>query len=153
MSVARDALAREYPGSKGEERFNSWTGKKLFERSTEFASRTHAPTSVITQGDAWAPNFLIKKSEGASLVALILDFQLSRCSSPAMDIAFFIYTCTEKALRDDHYDDMLKLYHEELSKNINALGSDPKKLYPWETFIAEVRDSFLFIFFFFTKRI
>lgn len=138
LGVARDALAKEYPGSKTEERFKTITGQELYDKSIDFCSRAHFPSSVLTQGDAWAPNFLIRRSDGEEPVALALDFQLARCASPALDVSFFIYTCTEQSLREAHYNDLLKIYYDELNRAIALLGSDPNKLYPWELFIKEV---------------
>lgn len=126
-------------------RFNSYSGQQLYNKSLEFCSRVNAPTSVISHGDVWAPNFLIRASEAQNCVALMLDFQLSRCASPVLDTSFFIYTCTEKKLRDNHYEELLKIYHRELSRSISLLGSDPQKLYPWEVFIKEVNMVFFFI--------
>uniref|UniRef100_A0A1B0DI70 CHK kinase-like domain-containing protein n=1 Tax=Phlebotomus papatasi TaxID=29031 RepID=A0A1B0DI70_PHLPP len=41
----------------------------------------------------------------------IIDFQLARCATLAIDISFFIYSCTTQKLREKHYDDLLKAYH------------------------------------------
>nr|XP_046483588.1 uncharacterized protein LOC124219686 [Neodiprion pinetum] len=68
----------------------------------------------------------------------MLDFQLARCASPVLDTSFLIYTCTDKTLRDQHYEDLLRLYHDELSKNISLLGSVLKK--PWDIFVNKVQE-------------
>ncbi|XP_048508443.1 uncharacterized protein LOC105689818 isoform X1 [Athalia rosae] len=141
--IARDALAQEYGGTKVEEVFNAQSRKGMFYAISEFCARKDAPTSVITQGDAWAPNFLIQRGKDGNDVALALDFQLARCSSPVLDISFCIYSCTEKSLRDEHYDDLLRIYHKELSDTISLLGSDPQKVYPWDVFMKEVQEQSL----------
>ncbi|XP_020710180.1 uncharacterized protein LOC105689851 [Athalia rosae] len=138
--LARDSFAKEYPGSKAEAVFANLSLREMYDRSIEYCSRTNTPSSVVTQGDCWAPNFLIKREADGTAIALALDFQLARCSSPVLDVSFCIYTCTEKLLRDEHYEDLLKIYHNELSKTISALGSDPKKLYPWDVFMKEIKE-------------
>ncbi|XP_046484171.2 uncharacterized protein [Neodiprion pinetum] len=141
FKIAKDALAKEYPGSKAEEKFNSWSRRDFYFKSVDFCNKVSAATSVITQGDAWAPNFLIRQSDGDKHpTALALDFQLSRAASPVLDTSFFIYTCTEKSLRDDHYEHLLKTYHDEISRSISLLGSNPEKIYPWDLFRKEVQE-------------
>lgn len=73
----------------------------------------------------------------------MLDFQLARCVSPICDLSFLIYSCTQKPFRDQYYDDLLKVYHTELSSAIKSLGSDPEKVYPWDIFLKEVKCHFV----------
>lgn len=139
----------EYPGHPAEAKFNTYEpAKKLFDKSTELCKRQHAPTSVINQGDSWAPNFLARNiGDGDKEQALLLDFQLARVASPVLDLAFLVYACSDKATLDEHFDDMLKTYHSTLSSAIKALGSDPEKIYPWFLFQEEVEFSHFFTFF------
>lgn len=142
IGVSTDALAKEYPGSLAEKKYTSIPFGNLFWKCVDACSRQKAPTSVVTQGDAWAPNFLAKIKNGED--ALMLDFQLARCSSPILDLSFCIYSCTDKKLRDESFDDLLKIYHNELANTITLLGSDPQKLYSWDTFMKEVKEYFMF---------
>lgn len=48
----------------------------------------------------------------------LLDWQMSRYSSPIIDILYFMFLCTTKELRDAHYNESLNIYHEHLSSNI-----------------------------------
>jgi len=80
----------------------------------------------------------------------MLDFQLARCASPIIDLSFLIYACTLKSFRDQYFDEMLKMYHSELSNAIKLLGSDPEKLYSWDLFMKEV-ETFRFMIFFFGR--
>lgn len=136
--MAKDALAKEYPDSPLEKRFESLPVDELFNRNVDFCSRQHAPTSVIAQGDCWAPNFLQRDLPGKGKQVMMLDFQLARSASPVPDISFLFYSCTDKELRDRHYEELLKIYHDELKVCISRLGSDPEKLYSWDVFMAEV---------------
>lgn len=143
LDIATHALTTEYPNHKAVERFASYKFGSLFDKCCKMCDRTSAPTSVVSQGDSWAPNFFVRTVEGDKSEALMLDFQLAHCVSPVLDLSFFIYSCTSKALRE-RFNDMLKIYHNKLSNIITLLGSDAKKLYSWETFMKEVKEQFLY---------
>lgn len=140
VDIAKDTMAKEYPGTPEEKKFANIPTREFWNTSVKICERSNTPTSVINQGDAWAPNFLMRtvdKSSGQN-EALLLDFQLARCAGPVSDLAFFIYNCSDKQLRDKEFDNLLKFYHQELTKTISTLGSDPAKIYPWELFQKEV---------------
>ena len=102
-------------------------------------SKKHAPTSVVSQGDSWAPNFLVNEIMPGKFEALLLDFQLARCVSPVLDVSFFLYVCTDKNLRDKYYDKLLKDYYTTLANSTKLLGlSISEKIYTWSTYIREV---------------
>lgn len=62
---------------------------------------------------------------------MLIDWQLLRQASPVFDISYFFYTiASEDAL--NNLDDYLRIYHEELSKRMRDLGSDPDILYPFK---------------------
>lgn len=144
LGIANNALEMEFPDSEAQKRFSSIPFGELFKKSAEMCDRKHAPTSVLSQGDSWAPNFLARKINETEYEVLMLDFQLARCASPILDLSFFIYSCTDKTLWDEHFHDLLKIYHNELSNSVSLLGSDPEKLYPWDTFMKEVKEMFVF---------
>lgn len=52
-----------------------------------------------------------------------------RCGLPILDLMFFMFTSTQKSLRDQHYQSLLSLYYETLSATIRSVGSDPEKLF------------------------
>lgn len=60
----------------------------------------------------------------------LLDWQLSRVSSPAMDISLFLFSSTNKSLRDKHLDEFLQIYYASFASILQTLGSDPDVLYP-----------------------
>lgn len=143
QDIIKHALATEYPNSEAEKKYNSYEFGALFAKCRELCERRHAPTSVIIEGDCWAPNFLIRNIGQNQKEALMLDFQLARCASPILDLSFLIYSCTVKSFRDQYFDDMLKSYYLELNNVIKLLGSDPDKIYPWDLFMQEVKYLFL----------
>ncbi|CAL1685604.1 unnamed protein product [Lasius platythorax] len=144
QDVIKHAIATEYPNSEAETKYNSYKFGVIFTKCRELCERRDAPTSIVTEGDCWAPNFLIRDIEQSQKEALMLDFQLARCVSPILDISFLVYSCTLKSFRDQYFDDILKIYHSELSNAIKSLGSDPEKIYPWDLFMKEVKNYFIF---------
>ncbi|XP_011864138.1 PREDICTED: uncharacterized protein LOC105560023 [Vollenhovia emeryi] len=143
MDIAKHALTTEYPNSRAERQFNSYEFGALYDKCSELCERKDAPTSVIAAGDCWAPNFLVRDVGRDRKEALMLDFQLARCASPITDLSFLIYSCTLKPFRDQYFDDILKVYHSELSGAIKSLGSEPEKIYPWDLFMREVKENFI----------
>ncbi|KAF2904033.1 hypothetical protein ILUMI_02130 [Ignelater luminosus] len=115
--------------------------KKFQENLFEMAKNATQPGpagkyAVIGHGDCWSNNMLFKynsssKPHPPSEICL-LDWQLARAGSPALDLAYFIFTCTDKPLRDGHYDHLIQEYYESLSSFLRELGSDPDKLFPFE---------------------
>lgn len=81
--------------------------------------RLTASASVITYGDVWQNNVMFNyDSNGKPAEVSFVDWQITRHASPILDIAFFIFCSTSKELRDAHYDQFLKTYHESLSNHI-----------------------------------
>ncbi|EFN66536.1 hypothetical protein EAG_11030 [Camponotus floridanus] len=144
QDIIKHALTTEYPNSEAEKKYNSYEFGALFNKCRELCETRHAPTSVVIEGDCWAPNFLIRDIGQSQKEALMLDFQLARCASPILDLSFLIYSCTLKSFRDQYFDDMLKNYYSELNNAIKLLGSDPDKIYPWDLFMQEVKEQFIF---------
>ncbi|XP_011165794.1 uncharacterized protein LOC105200103 [Solenopsis invicta] len=143
VDIAKHALTTEYPNSKAIKQFNSYEFGTLYEEGSKLCiTKKDAPTSVIAAGDCWAPNFLVRNTEQNKKEALLLDFQLARYASPITDLSFLIYSCTLKAFRDQYFDDILKIYHSELSNAIKSLGSEPEKIYSWDLFMKDVKQNF-----------
>lgn len=77
------------------------------------------PASVITYGDAWQNNVMFQHDENGKAIGInLLDWQVARHSSPMVDLLYFLFCCTTKELRNVHYKDFLKSYHDSLSNHI-----------------------------------
>lgn len=77
--------------------------------------------------------------KGAADDIRFLDFQIIFYGSPAIDIFYNIFSSTDKALRDKEYTNLIKLYHESLSKTVKLLGSDPDELFTFENLLSELK--------------
>lgn len=69
----------------------------------------------------------------------LLDFQLSRTGSPAADLSYFLYACTDGKLREKHYEELLKHYHKVLSNCLKELGSDANELFPYDVLLDHMK--------------
>lgn len=75
--------------------------------------------TVISFGDANPNNCMFKYDENRKPIGIcLIDWQLARVSSPIIDVVYFIFLSTTKELRDIHYDNLLKVYHDSLSAHI-----------------------------------
>ncbi|KAF5275163.1 hypothetical protein FQR65_LT04195 [Abscondita terminalis] len=87
--------------------------------------------SVICHGDVWVGNLLFKYfPDGVPQSVCFLDWQLARYGSPVLDLSQFLFTCTEKSLRDEHYHDLINAYYTSLHDYMQQLGSNPEKWFP-----------------------
>lgn len=108
------------------------------------AKMTHTRTQyyVLGHGDCWTPNFLFKyeATDNLPFAAKMIDFQLARFASPALDIMFFIYSCTTQELRESHFDDLLMTYHQSVGNIIQSFGSDVEKVFPYSALMSELKE-------------
>lgn len=75
--------------------------------------------SVITYGDVHQNNILFRNGiDFKPIEASFIDWQSVRHATPVLDIAYFIFCSTTKELRDIHYDEFLRVYHDRLSAQI-----------------------------------
>ncbi|KAJ6632706.1 hypothetical protein Bhyg_16079 [Pseudolycoriella hygida] len=113
----------------------------LHELTTLPVGRKSEPFSVINHGDCWNNNLMFKYDEKSNLPQKIclLDWQLARYSSPVLDISYFMFSSTDRKLREEHYDKLIKTYYNSLSNTITKLGSDPEKLFSFNDFLGELK--------------
>jgi thiamine kinase-like enzyme len=135
--IAIDAVEKEYPDSIYVDKIKKFAVPERYDDMIKATSG--GATAVISHGDSWTNNFLFKYEDGKPVDAKIIDFQLSRCASPVLDVVFIFYACTTKDLRDKHYEELIQYYYEVLSKQIKELGSNPDEVYSWSLYKEEVK--------------
>ncbi|GJQ83335.1 hypothetical protein Trydic_g18121 [Trypoxylus dichotomus] len=95
--------------------------------------------AILTQGDCWYRNvlFLYQDEDQKNPIDMkLVDWQMIRFASPVYDLSYYFYPIASPEVLNNlqHY---LQVYHEELSRQIEKLGNDPKILYPYEDFAKE----------------
>ncbi|CAB3226318.1 unnamed protein product [Arctia plantaginis] len=136
--VAINAVEKEYPDSIYLEKIKKFAVPERYEDMINAATKT-SENGVICHGDSWGANFLYRYEDGHPIDAKMVDFQMLRFGTPVLDLSVMIYTCTDQELRDKNYDELLHFYHDTLSSQIEDLGSDPQKIYPWPVFMEEIK--------------
>lgn len=58
----------------------------------------------------------------------MVDFQLLRLASPAIDISYYLSTSTNPDIHQ-RYNELLHMYYNSLATFLSRLGSDPQKLF------------------------
>nr|CAD7449235.1 unnamed protein product [Timema bartmani] len=64
------------------------------------------------------------KSKASLRQVCLVDFQMARYGSPALDLANLLYCCTSLELRQNHMDNLLEHYHTTLITAIIELEKD-----------------------------
>ncbi|XP_017768392.1 PREDICTED: uncharacterized protein LOC108556695 isoform X2 [Nicrophorus vespilloides] len=70
---------------------------------------TKRPYRVINHGDAWFNNIMLKDGK-----AMLLDLQIMRFTSPAVDLSYFLYVNLKPSMRRENLDRFLDVYLENL---------------------------------------
>ncbi|KAJ9597083.1 hypothetical protein L9F63_027026 [Diploptera punctata] len=66
-----------------------------------------------------------------------VDFQTTIYSSPVRDLIFFLYSSADDNVIENHFDDMIVLYHQEFIKCLSCLGCDTR-VFSFENFQEEL---------------
>lgn len=99
------------------EKFNKALGDDWFVTVSKLVSSASAePYAVICHGDLTSNNTMFRKdSQGKPVEIQLFDWQLTRYASPVTDLVIYMFCSTTKEFRDKHYEDLLKIYHQNLS--------------------------------------
>jgi thiamine kinase-like enzyme len=83
--------------------------------------------NVLNHGDCWTNNIMFHYCPNTGEVddVRLIDFQLVRFSSPALDLQYFLCTSTNDEIRFRQRDNLLREYHAELRDTLRALDLDP----------------------------
>ncbi|XP_012285643.1 uncharacterized protein LOC105702567 [Orussus abietinus] len=78
---------------------------------------------VLNHGDCWINNMLFRENgKGEPIDLLMVDFQYSVYTSPAIDLLYFINICPEAKLKCDMDDFFLEHYLKVLKKYMKSIG-------------------------------
>ncbi|KOB77008.1 Ecdysteroid 22-kinase [Operophtera brumata] len=71
--------------------------------------------------------------------SIMIDYQISKVSSPVCDIHYMVFNCTDYQTRKEHYIDWIDYYHDELDKNLSIFGLKANYVYPRDQLDADLK--------------
>ncbi|XP_059053096.1 uncharacterized protein LOC131847535 [Achroia grisella] len=95
----------------------------FFQRMVELVT-PREPIAVICHGDCWTNNFLFRYVDGDIAEMYLVDFQLVRYASPALDLAYLMYLCLDHQQRSEHLPSLLEYYVDELHRRLVEMSDD-----------------------------
>ncbi|KAJ8728882.1 hypothetical protein PYW07_006578 [Mythimna separata] len=95
--------------------------------------------AIIQQGDAWTNNVMFKFEGDNSVQSIMIDYQASKSSSPAMELLYMIFNCTDHETRSKNYYNWLDYYHTELDKSLSNFGLKANFVYPKDQLDADMK--------------
>ncbi|XP_036340772.1 uncharacterized protein LOC118750151 [Rhagoletis pomonella] len=104
---------------------------QLKPRVMDYCRSVHEPPQsyfhTLLHGDLWTNNILLRYSaegaEGAKQLedAVLVDFQFSNWSTPAVDLHYFFNTSLPNEMRIDRQDELVKHYYSVLANTLTKL--------------------------------
>lgn len=116
----------------------------VFFRTMSELVAMQGPLTVFCHGDCWTNNILFKDdlTKSNEEVVYLIDFQLTRVGSLALDLANLLYCCASGEIRQAHMTQLLQHYHFHLMSSLHTLNpkqppKDPSVM--WELLNEEMR--------------
>lgn len=79
------------------------------------------PYAVLCHGDCWGNNMMFKYNESGKPIDMhLIDWQAMRYASPVTDIIFVMVAFATNELRELHFNNFIKIYHESLSSTLKT---------------------------------
>ncbi|EDW95216.1 uncharacterized protein LOC6534832 [Drosophila yakuba] len=100
-----------------------------------------APHAVICHGDFWNNNILYRHEPNSDqpVEAKLIDFQMSRYAPPVLDIVHYLFACTEKELRDEHFPAFMEAYYNTLHLKLASCNLSLEDIYPRSVFNRQLQ--------------
>ncbi|XP_026481014.1 uncharacterized protein LOC113387855 [Ctenocephalides felis] len=126
VAMVREALSNKDSCSKYLDRFRAFVEtsdeSSFFDRMVDLVA-PREPLAVFCHGDCWTNNIMFKCSDAGNILEIcLLDFQMVRYGSLALDLANLLYICTSSTLRSKHLQNLLREYHNELFSTLSEMG-------------------------------
>ncbi len=67
----------------------------------------------------------------------MIDFQISRNTNPAFDLAYGLTTCTNGEKRIENLEKWQRIWYDRFSHDMEVLGFDAQRLYPFDDFLVD----------------
>jgi hypothetical protein len=101
--------------------------------------------SVLNHGDFWVNNMMFHycPETGKPDQVRFIDLQLTRYSTPVLDLQYFIHSSSSEQVRPEYTEHLLQVYHTELRDTFKTLGCD-HHIYTFEQMKKEYEDRSFF---------
>ncbi|XP_053959149.1 uncharacterized protein LOC128863774 isoform X2 [Anastrepha ludens] len=101
-------------------------GEKIIPKMINVFSRSQTDRyHVLNHGDMWVNNLMFRKDAGGNVVeVLFVDYQEGFYGSPGIDWNFFIFSSWQKEVFQNHFEDLLAIYHATLTDLLDKLKYD-----------------------------
>lgn len=115
----------------------------LAETATNFPGKPtpttyREPWGTVIHFDLWTNNILNKVKDDDIEKNVLVDFQVYACRSPAVDVFFHLWTSVQKEVLEEHLDDLLVHYHQNLLKTLEGYTIDTSQ-FGYHQFLEEIR--------------
>lgn len=77
-------------------------------------------TNTTLHGDLWSNNFLFAYKNGEPVKAKLIDYQILKYGPPSLDVVQFLFTNTRKSFRDQHFNELLDYYYNQLCAELQS---------------------------------
>ena len=117
----------------------------ICDRVMEIVKPVPDSLSVLTHGDFWVNNMMFHycPETGKPDQVKFIDFQITRYSTPVLDLQYFIHTSASEQVRSEYTEHLLQVYHTELQGTLKTLACD-HHIYTFEQLKKEYEDRSLF---------
>ncbi|KAJ8879474.1 hypothetical protein PR048_020082 [Dryococelus australis] len=98
----------------------------IFDQMEEIISPKISAFNVLNHGDFWVNNMLFRYNETQEPEEVcLIDLQLIRYGSPALDLQYFFATSLADNVREKYEDILLEEYHKALSATLRSVTLKP----------------------------
>ncbi|KAJ8722061.1 hypothetical protein PYW08_004463 [Mythimna loreyi] len=116
----------------------------LFESARDLMRPSLEYRNAVVHRDLWSNNIFLKKENNSTYHALIIDFQTVIYTSPMLDLSSLMYFNTSRSDRDKWTKELIEIYYEVLSKELQDVDIDIEHIFNKTTLIEAYKKSIVF---------
>ena len=108
---------------------------KLFYSTVSASDRFR---NVLSHGDLWTSNILLKFDNDKAVDCSFVDYQLLRYCPPGHDFLSVVHLTTVRDIRLNHEDALKCVYYEELTRLVENFGYDVATILTYDDFLGGI---------------